>query len=83
MTEDLGELSNNLFHGCALAAFVDQASLEGGWPDPERTRRRAYAYYEAALAAEQESEVRHRAATLDAVEDDHEPSAAKVLLPAT
>jgi hypothetical protein len=40
-----------LFHGCALAAYLDQAAEQRGWPDREPTRRRAYVYYEAELAA--------------------------------
>jgi hypothetical protein len=47
-TED--EILDDLFHGCALAAFVDQAVEQGGPPDVEATRRRAYAYFEEALA---------------------------------
>ncbi len=39
-----------LFHGCALAAFVEQAALTGGSPDCETTRRRAFELYEQALA---------------------------------
>ncbi|EAQ81500.1 hypothetical protein DSM3645_28002 [Blastopirellula marina DSM 3645] len=42
---------DDLFLGCAFAAFVDQAAIEGGPPDQEATRRRAYAYYEEELAA--------------------------------
>ena len=42
---------DDLFHGCALAAFIDQAIQEGCSPDKEATRRRAYAYYEQELAA--------------------------------
>jgi hypothetical protein len=47
MTDDILDA---LFHGCALAAFIDQAVAEQGWPDGEATRRRAYDYYEQALA---------------------------------
>jgi hypothetical protein len=43
----------DLFHGCAFAAFVEQAALTGGSPCPEATRRLAYRYYEEALAARQ------------------------------
>jgi hypothetical protein len=39
------------FHGCAFAAFVEQAEAEQGWPSSEATRVRAYRYYEEALAA--------------------------------
>lgn len=47
--EDDGIL-DSLFHGCALHAYLDQMAEEGRWPpDSEATRRRAYAYYEAAL----------------------------------
>ncbi len=41
---------DDLFHGAALAAFVDQAIEQGGPPDSEATRCRAYRYYEEALA---------------------------------
>lgn len=41
---------DDLFHGCALRAFVEQAERTQGWPDPEETRRLAYQYYEEALA---------------------------------
>jgi hypothetical protein len=49
MTGD-DEIWDDLFHGCAFAAFLDQAAVEQGWPDPDATRRRAYRYYEQALA---------------------------------
>jgi hypothetical protein len=38
------------FHGCALAAFLEQAQRQQGWPDREATRRLAYQFYEEALA---------------------------------
>ena len=41
---------DDLFLGCAFAAFVDQAAQQEGRPDSELTRRRAYRYYEEALA---------------------------------
>lgn len=44
------EFWDDLFLGCAFAAFVDQAARQHGSPDSERTRRRAYWYYEEALA---------------------------------
>ncbi len=47
---DDDDILGELFHGCALAAFVDQAIAEGGPPDCEATRCRAYRYYEEALA---------------------------------
>ena len=45
------EILDDLFHGCAFAAWLEQAALEGGPPDSEATRRRAFRYYEEALAA--------------------------------
>ncbi len=47
------EILDDLFHGCAFAAFVEQAALTGGSPCPEATRRLAYRYYEEALSARQ------------------------------
>jgi hypothetical protein len=51
VTTDLDELLDDIFHGCAFAAFVEQAIAQGGPPDREATRVRAYRYYEDALAA--------------------------------
>ncbi len=45
------DFSDDLFHACALHAFIDQAILQGRSPDQEATRQRAYRYYEEALAA--------------------------------
>ena len=45
------EILDGLFHACAWAAYIEQAREQQGWPDPEATRRRAYRYYEDALAA--------------------------------
>ena len=44
------DILDDLFHGCAFAAFVEQAALTGGSPCSEATRRLAYRYYEEALA---------------------------------
>ncbi len=41
---------DDLFHACALGAFIDEASQQGGPPDQEATRKRAFRYYEEALA---------------------------------
>ena len=49
MTEE-EDLWDSLFHGCAWAAFLDEAVERRGPPDPEATKRRAYRYYEEALA---------------------------------
>ena len=44
------DIFTDLFQGCALAAFLEQAHAEQTWPDAEATRRRAYQLYEQALA---------------------------------
>jgi hypothetical protein len=44
------DIMDSLFHGCALAAYVDQAIEQQGRPDSQATRQRAYDYYEKALA---------------------------------
>ncbi|MGO9462678.1 MAG: hypothetical protein ACLQVF_00745 [Isosphaeraceae bacterium] len=50
MTGDTDAILDDLFHSCALAAFLDEAEHSRGWPASEATRRRAFAYYEQALA---------------------------------
>jgi len=40
------DILDDSFHACALAAFIEQAKAQGGWPDCELTRRRAYELYE-------------------------------------
>ncbi len=47
---DRDSILDDLFQGCAFAAFLEQACVEGGWPHPEPTRQRAYALYEQQLA---------------------------------
>lgn len=49
MTE-LDQLLDDLFHGAAIAAFVEEAILAKRSPCPIKTKRRAYRYYEEALA---------------------------------
>ena len=51
MTDDLDAFLDDLFLGCAFAAYVDQAIEQKGPPDSEATRKRAYAYYEEELAS--------------------------------
>ena len=43
------EIFDDLFHGCAWVAFLEQVALQQGTPCPEQTRRRAYRLYEKAL----------------------------------
>ena len=50
MSNDDEDVLDSVFHGCALAAYLDQAVAEQGWPSSEATRVRAYRYYEDALA---------------------------------
>lgn len=47
---DLDDILDDIFHGAAFAAFVEEASLAKCEPCPERTKHRAYRYFEAALA---------------------------------
>ena len=48
MTET-DDILDDLFHGCAFIAVMEQAHLQQGPPCPELTRRRAYQLYEEAL----------------------------------
>jgi len=41
---------DDLFQGCALQAYLEQAIACQGWPDMEKTRRRAFDLFEDALA---------------------------------
>lgn len=50
MSPELEEILDDLFHGCAWAAFVEQAVATRELPDVEMTRRRAFELYEEALA---------------------------------
>ena len=47
---ELDDMLDDLFHGCAFAAFVEEAVKAGGPPCEEKTRRRAYQLFEDALA---------------------------------
>ena len=57
MTDD--DILDDLFQGCALSAFLEQAHAQQGWPDPEATRCRAYKHYEQALAEKNPVESGH------------------------
>ena len=51
MSDDLDEILDSIFHGCALAAYIDQMREEQRWPpDEEATKHRANRYYEEELA---------------------------------
>jgi hypothetical protein len=49
MRENIDAILDDLFHGCALTAFVEQAMAQQDWPDSESTRQRAFKTYEDAL----------------------------------
>jgi len=55
MADDYDEILDGIFHGCALAAYLDQAEVEQGWPSSEATRRRAYQLYEDSLRARKQA----------------------------
>jgi|GEM_PF-3054498 len=44
------DILDDLFHGCAFAAFVEEAVACQGLPCEEKTRRRAFRLYGEALA---------------------------------
>jgi len=44
------DILDDLFHGCAFQAYLDEARETQDWPKSEATRHRAYRYYEEALA---------------------------------
>lgn len=44
MTDD--PIWDELFHAVVFTAFVQQARLEGGWPDQTKTKLRAYQLFE-------------------------------------
>jgi len=48
MTDDptLDEILDEPFFAAAFAALIIEARAVQGWPDPEKTRQRAYAMYE-------------------------------------
>lgn len=50
MGGDLDDIPDDLFHGCAFAAFVELSIERKGPPDMEATRERAFRYYEVELA---------------------------------
>lgn len=62
MRKALDSILDDLFHGCAFAAFIELAIQCGGVPDRDATRRLAYRYYEEELAKQ----------------NSHEPSTAPV-----
>lgn len=70
---------DDLFHGCAAAAFVDEAICQQGWPGIEATRRRAFRYYEEALAARQDERQTDAARTEQSHEVPNVPAEGKAV----
>lgn len=58
----LDDLLDDLFHGCALVAFLEVARTTGWPPPPEATRALAYELYEDALAIKNGSRPRRQPA---------------------
>lgn len=50
MTGQGDDILDDLFHGCAIVAYLEQARVQQAWPDREATRRLAYRLYEDELA---------------------------------
>lgn len=48
------DILDDLFHGCAFAAYIELAREAGGPPDCEATRRLAFRYFEEELAVRQD-----------------------------
>jgi hypothetical protein len=60
---DHDDILDDLFHGVALAAFVEESCLVQAYPSIERTRCRAYAYYEDAIKSKLSSRRPQRASS--------------------
>lgn len=52
MTAD--PILDDLFHACAIEAFVQESRQVGGWPHSESVKQRAYGLYEEELARKSE-----------------------------
>jgi hypothetical protein len=52
--DSFAEMLDDLFHGCAIAAFVEIACQSCSWPGSEATRQLAYRLYEAEIASRNE-----------------------------
>ena len=51
---NIDDIMDDQFDGCAFAAFIEAVAEAAGPPCAERTRQRAYQYFEEALAEKQE-----------------------------
>ena len=52
MTDDY--ILDDIFHGCAFAAYLQLALASKNWPDVEHTRRLAFRIYEEGLTEKNE-----------------------------
>lgn len=59
---DADDIWDSLFHGAAWRAYAELVAEQGFPPDGEATRRRAYDYYERALAEKNRGKSRPAAA---------------------
>ena len=50
MTAAPDPILDDLFHACALEAFVQESRSVGGWPHSEAVKQRAYRLYEEEMA---------------------------------
>lgn len=50
MTDPLDDILDDLFHGCAFQAYLEQAAIAQGPPESTATRIRAYQLYEQAVS---------------------------------
>jgi hypothetical protein len=53
--DSVNYILDDLFFGCAVTAYIQQAVIEQSWPDSESTRKLAYRLYEEALAVKNAS----------------------------
>ncbi len=60
MTDDI---LDDLFHGCAFAALLEEAHACQGWPASEAVKRRTYRLYEEALAEKNQARTAARDTT--------------------
>jgi hypothetical protein len=73
------DIFDSLFHGCAWAAYLDQAAEQQGPPDSEATKRRAYRYYEEELAARNAAKAAARRGDLTGPDDCPIPGPKQVI----
>ena len=68
---DFDDIMDDLFHGCAFAAYIEEAAKAGGIPCPELTRRRAFQYFEESLAVKNSQLIAPRTHSDASVDEPH------------